>query len=230
MAKMIRCPKNSVRTLKTRSENLQLLYILLPVCVELEHDVFFNILKNLVGRVAWIKLEEHYMDNAFISGMTAEEIIIHEEDISSSWKINQSSEASVRKSKMLGYWSKTHCPTFSKIFFCESQPLQERIVKLKSKYGTKTMTSGEVHTVISPKMECAIVKLNISKSTVTNLKHFVCVPINEIEVYGEVKMSAAMTSYNIKDEYLSKCWAALERGEWLVDDGTQVGRILFTLG
>lgn len=225
---MIRGPKRD--SVKTRSEGLQMVYILLPVCVELEHDVFFNILKNVVGRVSRSKLAEHYVDNAFKTGMTADEIILREDDVLSSWKMDKSSEASVRKWQILGYWSRTHCPGFAKIFFGEScNPPQENIVKLKSMHDTKTMTSDEVHKVISQKMECAIVELNISESTVTNLKHFVSVPINEIEVYGEVKISQRMKSHNIKDEYLTKCWAALKRGEWLVDDGTQVGKILFTI-
>lgn len=224
---MFRCQKRSKNdSVKTRSENLQMVYILLPVCVEFEHDVFFNILKNVVGRVGRLKLAEHYMDNAFKTGMTADEIIIQEDEVSSSWKIDKSSEASVRKSQMLGYWSRTHCPGFTKNFFGEScKPPQENIVKLKSLYDTKTMTSGEVDKVISPKLECSIVELSISESTVTNLKHFVHVPINEIEVYGEVKISQRMKSYNIKDEYLPKCWAALKRGEWLEDDNTQVWKI-----
>lgn len=225
---MFRCPKRD--SVKTRSENLQIVYILLPVCVEFEHDVFFSILKNVVGRGGRSKLSEHYMDNAFKTGMTADEIIIQEDEVSSSWKIDKSSESSVRKSQMLGYWSRYHCPGFTKIFFGEScKPPQENVVNLKSRYGTKIMTSGEVDQVISPKLECAVVELSHAESTVMNLKHFVHVPINEIEVYGEVKISQRMKSFNIKDEYLTKCWAALKRGEWLEDDNTQVGKILFTI-
>lgn len=216
-------------SVKRRSE-VQMVYILLPVCVEFEHDVFFNILKNVVGRVGRSKLAEHYMDNAFKTGMTADEILIQENEVSSSWKIDKSSEASVRQSQMLGYWSRTHCPGFTKIFFGEScKPLQENVVKLKSIDGTKTMTSVEVDKVILPKMECAIVELSICESTVMNLKHFVHVPINKIGVYGEVKISQRMKSYNIENAYLSKCWAALKRGEWLEDHSTQVGKISFTI-
>ncbi len=226
MEKKVRCPKRVV--IKRRSENVKTVHVLLPVCVELKHDIFFNILKNVVGRVSRSKLAEHYMDNAFKTGMIADEIIIQENEVSSSWKKDQSSEASVRQSQMLGYWSRAQCPGFTKIFFGENcKPRQENVVKIKSMCGTKTMTSDEVDKVISQKMECAIVELCISESTVTNLKQFVHVPINEIEVYGEVKITQQMKSCNIKDEYISKCWAALKHGEWFEDDSTQVGRILF---
>lgn len=79
-------------------------HILLPFCLETDYDIFFNALKCVVGRVGRAKFTEHFLDNAFKSGLTAVEMVVDEDDISLSWKRRYSKEEVIKQSKLLAFW------------------------------------------------------------------------------------------------------------------------------
>lgn len=194
------------------------MYVLLPICVEFEHDVFLNLLRNVVSRVGRTKWTDHCLDNAFKSGMTAENIVVGEEEVTSNWKNCNTQQNRILQSKLLGHWSVTNCPTFGKVFFGKNWlPSKENLVKFETRNCTKIMTAAEIDRVIFPKLKCYVVELDVCETTLTNLKHFVKVPINEIHLEYKEQISSKIKSFNIKEEYLKKCWAALKHGEWLVD-------------
>lgn len=201
----------------------RLVYVLLPICYESEHDVYFNLLKNIVFRVGRAKLADHYVDNAFKSGMVDKEIHIDDDDVSFNWKNLNSKREIIRVSRLLGHWSTVHCPTFGKIFFGDSwKAPNESSVKVVSSNGTRKLNKAEIKAIISPKMKCYVVQLNVSESTLSNLKNFIKVPINEIELENERQISPKMKAFDIKEDYVEKCWAALRRGEWLLNFDTEV--------
>lgn len=198
-------------------------YVLLPICVEFEHDVFLNLLRNVVGRVGRTKWTDHCLDNAFKSGMTVENIVAGEDDITTNWKNCNSQRNRILQSKLLGYWSTTNCPTFGKVFFGNNWlPPKGNFVKFEASNCTKIMTAAEIDRIIFPKLKCYVVELNVCESTLANLKHFVKVPIDEIHLEYVKQISSKIKSFNIQENYLEKCWAALKQGEWLVD--TEVRR------
>lgn len=103
-------------------------YILLPICVEFEYDVFLSLLKNVVDRGGRTKLTG--LDEAFKSGMMTENIVVDDDDIQ------------IRQSKLLGYWS-TNFPTLGKVFFGNGwHPPKGNFVKVKTRNGAKTMTKS----------------------------------------------------------------------------------------
>lgn len=198
-------------------------YVLLPVCAESQYDVFFNLLKNVVGKVGRARLTEHFLDNAFKSGMMNDEILIDEDDVSLSWKIRNSKREKIRQSQLLGHWSTANCPTVGKVFFGNTwQAPEDNFVKVNTRKGIKVMAAAEIDNIIFQKMKCHLVELNVKSSTLPNLKHFVKVPIREIEVENESQISkiSTMKSFDIKEDYMQKCWEALKRGAWL--SNTQV--------
>lgn len=145
--------------MESRSRNIGLenpvVYILLPHCDEFKHDVFFNVLKNVVGRVGRTKLAEFFIDNAVKSGMLGQEIVVDANDISLSWKISHSKREDIRRGKLLGFWSATNFPTFGKVFFGDSwKAPKENCVKVESTNGTSVMTAAEIDAIIFPKMNC----------------------------------------------------------------------------
>lgn len=205
-------------------------YILLPCCVEFKNDVFLNVLKNVVGRVRHDKLSEHYIDNAFKSGMMAEDIVVDEDDLSLSWKNCQSEQKLIRQAKLLGFWSATNCPTFGKVFFKNKwRPPRDNFIEVESKNGTKRMTAADFDLIIVPKLKCCVVELNVCKSTLVNLKHFVTVPRNEIDMCNGFKFSTISTIFDVKEDFVGKCWKALKCGKWLMNTDTEVRKFYFNL-
>lgn len=205
------CKKN------TRDEN-SVVYVLLPICVESKHDVFFNVLKNVVHRVGRTRLSDHFLDNAFKSGMVTENFVIDEDDILVNWKICDSKLAGIGQSTLLGLWSTVNCPLFGKIFYHDTwQAPQGNLVKVQSKNGTKSLAAAEINEIIFHKMKCHLIELNVCESTLLNLKHFVTVPISEIEVGKGLQITKQMKSFDVKNDFAGKCWAALKRGRWLAN-------------
>lgn len=201
----------------------RLVYILLPICSEFKYDVYFNLLKNVVHRVGRAKLARHYVSNAFKSGMVDKEIHINDSDVSLSWRTFKSKREIIRVSRLLGHWSTANCPSFGKNFFGDSwEPPNLNCVKVVSSNGTGTLDNTEIEAILSPKMKCYVVQLNVSESTLFNLNHFIKVPINEIELENERRISPKMKAFDIKKDYLENCWAALRRGKWQVYSGTEV--------
>lgn len=200
-------------------------YILLPICVEFEYDVFLSLLRNVVGRVGRTKLTGHYLDEAFKSGMMTENIVVDDDDITSSWHGRDSQRNRIRQSKLLGYWSTTNFPTLGKVFFGNGWHAPKgNFVKVETRNGSKTMTAAEIDEIMLPKLKCCVVELNVCESTLTNLKHFVKVPINEIDVGNGSKISPKINIFDIKNNFVRKCWAALKHGEWLENINIEVRR------
>lgn len=193
----------------------RMVYILLPICVELNYDSFLSVLKNVVSRVGRAKMVEFYLDNALKTGMMADEIIVEEKDLTSNWKDCSSRQGLIRQSKLLGFWTTTNYPAFGKIFFGDSwQAPKQDAIKMNSKNNTKTMTAAEIEAIIFPKLKCQLVQLNVSESTLSHLKHFVKVPINDINIENEKQISPRMKCFDIKEGFAENCWAALKCGEW----------------
>lgn len=206
-------------------------YILLPICDELEHDVFLNLLRNIVGRVGRSRLADHYLDNAFKSGME-EDFVVAEDDVTLSWKNSESRSKRTRHAKLIGYWTAVNCPILCKAFFGNSWlPSKGSVVKVESRNGIKTMTAAEIDKIIFPKMKCNVAELHVCDSTLANLKHFVKVPINEIELSNGRQITSRIRSYDINQEFMlmEKCWASLKHGEWLKNNNTEVRRTVLYL-
>lgn len=196
-------------------------YVLLPTCVELKHDVFFNVLKNVVFRVGRARLTEYFQDHAFKSGMMNDGVHIDEDDVSVSWQIRNSKREGIRQSQLLGYWSTTNYPTFGKVFFGDTwQAPKGNFVTVKTRNGVKSMAADEIDNIIFQKMKCHLVELKVSTSTLSILNNFVKVPISEIDVENESQVSPKMKFFDIKKDDMEKCWEALKRGVWL--SNTQV--------
>lgn len=209
------CPKNN-----------PVVYFLLPICVDSQYDVFFNLLKNVVSRVGRAKLANYYLDNAFKSGIMGEEmrVDVTTDNISSIWNKRSTKQDLIRQSKLLGYWTSTNCATFGKVFFGDSwRSPKGNFVQVVSSNGIQTMTAAQIDAIVFPKMKIHLIELNVSESTLKDkLKNFVQVPINEIDVYNMSQISPKMKSYDIKNEYVEKSWTALKRGKWMINTDTEV--------
>lgn len=195
---------NRAASKKKISFENQIVNVLLPACVGAKHDVFFNVLRNVISRVGKTKMAEFYLDNALKAGLIAEEICV---DVIASNLEFASKYDGIQQTKTLGFWTFINCPTFGKIFYGDNwQPSNRCDIKVR-----------EINAMIFPKMKCRMVQLNVCESTKQNLKHFVKIPTNEIGVCNGLKVSTIMKLFDIKEEFQEKCWAALKRGKWLAD-------------
>lgn len=196
-------------------------YVLLPTCVECKYDVFFNLLKHVVGKVGHARLTEHFLDNAFKSGMMNDSIQIDEDDVSLDWTICNSKREGIRQSQLLGHWSTTNCPNFGKVMIGDTwQAPEGKSVMVKTRKGVLPFAADEIEKIIFEKMKCHLVQLNVKTTTLSNLQHFVQVPISEVEVGKGCQVTAKMKIFDIKKDCMEKCWEALKRGAWL--SNTQV--------
>lgn len=166
-------------------------------------------------RAGRVKLIDHYLDNAFKSGMVSEEIRIVSDDTSLCWRNRNSKREGIRQSKLLGYWTTTNFASLGKVFFEDSwEASKGNFVTVESGNNTRTITAAEIDEIILPKMKCSVIELNVCESTLSNLKHFVTVPIDEIEVYNALQLTRKMRFFDIRKDYVEKCWTALKRGKW----------------
>lgn len=203
-------------------------YVLLPICVESKYDVFFNLLKNVVGKVGRARFTEYFLDNAFKSGMTNESIQIDEDDVSLDWKICNSKREAIRQSHLLGHWSTKNSPTFGKVMLGDAwQAPEGKSVMVERRKGIESFPTEEIDKIIFKKMKCHLVQLNVKMTTLPNLKHFVKVPISEVDVENECQVSSKMKTFDIKENCMEKCWEALKRGAWL--SNTQVRQKFFSI-
>ncbi len=191
-----------------------IVHILLPKCTHTDHNVFFNILKNIVHKVGRAKLTDHFLDNAFKEGMAGECQV--DLNAAATWNVLSSREDQISQSKLLGRWAIRNYPTFGKILFGDS-------------WKTTDLSSDiadEVDSVVFPKMKCVLVELDVVQSTSTNLIDFIQVPIKEITVENTAfKFSQKMKMYDIKANSVAKCWVSLKRGGWSVSN--EVRKIIF---
>lgn len=182
--------------------------VLLPYCNESNNDVFMNILKNVVSRS---KLDVHYLDSAFISGMNGDELAIEQEDVTVNWTLLHSKEQQIRQSKLLGYWTINGFPSLGKKIFGDAYRAPKRIAV--EVVGNSVMSAETVDDFIIPKMKLRLIQLNVNGSTVAKVKHFVRAPAFVGKI-NEQQISRKMKSSDIKPEFLETCWQALKYGEF----------------
>lgn len=149
------------------------LRILLPVCLELECDVFLNVIQNLIARA---KLDDHYLDSAFKVGMSGETFSIECEDITMDWLHQNSNEQQIRHTKMLGYWALENYPVLGKKFFGLSwEPPQRNGFLVRG--DTQELRPDEIDALVFKKLKLRLIELNVTPSTSQKFKRFIVYPI-----------------------------------------------------
>lgn len=179
-------------------------HVLLPYCNESNNDVFMNILKNALARS---KFDVHYLDRAFISVMNGDQLAIQQEDVKVNWTLLHSKKQQIRQSKLLGYWTMNGFPSLGKKLFGKKYRAPKRIAV--EVVGNAVMSPETVDDFITPKMKLRLIQLNVNKSTVAKLKHFVKAPAFVGKI-NEQRISRKMKSSDIKPEFLETCWQALK--------------------
>lgn len=183
-------------------------YLLLPICVELETDMFFHILKTIVDRK---RVDDNDQLKLFKKGMTAEKLLIEPDDISKNcWKDQQLKSNKERQFKLLGFWTIQNFPLFGKNLFGRSWQAPERKWVGFSE-NAPAIKPEKIDTAVFQKMKLRIIELCVSDSTLNKLKYFVRVP-NSIGKYRELYISPKMKSFEIQEKYLDICWKALKLG------------------
>lgn len=132
--------------------------ILLPICIELETDVFLNILKNVIGRK---KLDDHFIDSTLKVGMRSDKFSIEEEDMSVSWSEKKSKDDQIRQSKLLGYWAINNFPPLGKKLFGSSWQTPNR-QSLQVVGHSKVISAEEIDAMVFQKMKIRVMQLNVS--------------------------------------------------------------------
>lgn len=101
---------------------------------------------------------------------------------------------------------------------------KKNVLRVKSEKGEKLFKVDEIHSILFPKMECFILKLEVSSSTEDKLKHFVRIPSTDADMltYNEVVISTKIKSFDINEDQLQKCWLALKCGQWKENDGVGI--------
>lgn len=193
------------------------LFILLPVCTELETDVFLNILKNVIGRK---KLDDYYIDHALKLGMSSDKFFLKEEDISGSWNDMKSKDNQIRQSRLLGYWAINNFPSLGKKLFGNSWQIPKR-QNLQVIGHSKEISADEIDELVFQKMKIRVMQLNVSSSTLVKISHFVNVPTN-IGKKNESKISIKIKSFDPDDEWTERCWKALKLGSFSLDGNYEV--------
>lgn len=193
----------------------QAICVLLPVCVELETDVFLNILRNVVARSARSELYDLQFD-AFTAGLTDDTFYIKSNDMLLNWKELDSKSQRIRQLKLLGFWAIKNYPSLGKKLLGETwQPPQRKSVEV---FGNSVMSPDAIDDVIFRKMQLRIMELSVCHSTVTaKLKHFVQAPSN-IGKFNEIQISPAIKSFEIENDYLENCWKALKFGSFSMNE------------
>lgn len=187
-------------------------YILLPHCRESKTDVFFNILKNIVSRSSLLRDD---VEMALKMGMSPERVSIGIDDISLNWEKLSTKSDQIIQAKLLGSWSITNNPLLGKTLFGKKWQAPANNVEIKSENDTRVMTWPEIDELLGPKMKCKVIELNLSRSTIAKLKHFVEVPLSEINLCnGKEIPKTKMKSFDIDDVYVQKCWESLKLGKW----------------
>lgn len=198
---------------KKTIEITSLVCIFLPVCNETKTDIFLKILKNVLARKAK-KLDDHYIKVAFKSGMNAEEFSIDFGDMLGDWKDMNSMSQQICQAKLLGYWSINNFPSLGKKLFGENYRAPERKGVVID--GSKVVECDEIDAIIFSKMKIRIIQLDVGRTTLSKLKHFVKAPVG-IGKSNEVQISPKMKSFDIDTDHLEECWKALKTGEFSIN-------------
>lgn len=205
------------------SENVgditQPMYMLLPICTESEHDIFFNILQKVIARS---RLDEHPLDKALKLGMMVDDFHIELDDITENWNQLKSDEQQTRQWKILGYWATENFPLLGKKFCGGSwMPPQSR-GSLQIIGQPKKMSADEIDGIVFRKLKLRMMKLQLSKSTLDKLKHFIINVPPYIETYNELQMTKKIACLDIGEKWIQHCWNALKMGKFSLDDDIQV--------
>lgn len=189
--------------------------VLLPFCVELETDVFLNLLRNVVARS---KLDDHQLD-ILKAGMIADTLYIKSNDLLINWKDLKSESQRIRQIKLLGVWTMYNYPSLGKKLFGESWQAPER--KIVEVLGGSVMSAEDVNEVILKKMKLRIIELNISPSTLLKLRHFVRVPI-DVGKFNGIQISPRIKLFEIDENVIGNYWKALKLGSFVSE------KVIFT--
>lgn len=184
------------------------IFVVLPVCTELQHDIFLNILKNVVGRS---KLDTHLMDRAFIHGMKGPSLSYNSNDFNCNWSDEKSATKQMFYAKLLGSWAAHNFPSLGRKLFGEKWLPRQRDVLVRS---TQESNIQEMYNTILKKLALRVVQLNVSPSTAEKLKHFVRVPANICDGNG-LCLSKKMVSFGVHCSQIANCWKALATGNFI---------------
>ncbi len=185
------------------------LNILLPCCLELQEDVFLEILKNAVWRS---RMDDCYLD-ALKSGMTTKTLCVKSKDLLVDWKELSSKSQLLRQYQVLGYWTMHNYPALGKKLFGKTwKAVQRQSIEV---VGSEPMSPEAVDAVIMRKMKIRSIELSVCKSTVSKLRYFVETP-NNIVRYNEKRLYPKVKSFDIQDDYVKECWKALKYGNMVI--------------
>lgn len=193
---------------------------LLPVCVETD-DAFFSIVKTIINRKS---IDENYVDSSLKLGMSGDTFCIHSEDLLMNWSTMTSRKQKIRQFKLLGYWSIQNFSSFGKIVFGKTwNAPQRKNIQVVRPSGIVELQPDEVDEKIARKLSLRILEINLSSSTMAKLKYLVNVP-SFVRKNAEQKtgISSKIKPFDVKDEYMEKCWIAFKSGSYLFDANFEV--------
>lgn len=195
--------------------------ILLPICTEFGSDIFLDIIQNII---AHSPIDTHYLAKAVKSGMNGEKFSIASNDFKIDWKELSSKNEQIRLSKMIGYWAIKNFPSLGQKFSSRKkyQAPQRKSVNVIN--SSEEIEEGAIDALIFSKMKLRVLKLDVGHSTVCKFNHFVNVP-ERINVYNECQITAQIKSFDIKNEQIKDCWAALKFGEFSENENFEVSFI-----
>lgn len=183
-------------------------YIVLPLCVESEFDIFLNVLKCAVART---KFDENELVREFMAAINGKKFDIKTKDLTRNWMSMKSPSQQIRQINLIGFWTIKNFPTLSYKLFGETfqpQPRDDIFV-----VGNAQFESNKIDEIISMKMQLRVVELSVNESTFNKLKHFVKVPpIVGAKRSNEIRVSRKMISFDVDEDFVPICWDALKTG------------------
>lgn len=191
-------------------EDKTVICVLLPFCVELEIDLFLNLLRNVLWRS---KLDDEL--DIVKAGMSADTLYIKSNDLLVNWKELNSKSQRIRQMKLLGVWIMYNYPSLGKKLFGEAWQAPER--KIVEVLGESVKSTEAVNEVIFKKMTLRIIQLDVSHSTLSKLKNFVKVP-TDVSKFNGIQISRKMTSFEINVSVIEHCWKALKFGTFVCEN------------
>lgn len=189
-----------------RFESNPVVSILMPYCVELNEDVFLQILKSVIWHS---KMDDRYRD-ALKSGMTSKTLCVESSDLKLNWKELTSKSQKLRQYQLLGYWATHNYPALGKKLFGDTwKVLQRQSIEV---IGSEAMSSDAVDAEIIRKMKIRSIELNVCKGTLTKLRRLVVETPKNIGQYNGIQISPKMKSFDIQHDHIEKCWETLKYG------------------
>lgn len=182
-------------------------YIILPMCKDMEHDVFLSVLRKLLSRA---RVDDHYLNFALITGMEKLKIYIEPVDILSDDSTDKEQE--IRRTMLLGFWCVKNFPSLAKKLLGERWfPREGRKVLFQNGL---VMPDEDIHSFIFPSLALSVMELVVSESTLEKIKHFVRVPPYIRSADEPIEISKKVRMFRIKDEFVENCWRSLKCGKY----------------